>query len=165
MNRKQLIKTTLIVSLFFLALGGWLLHLRIHPLAKNTSNLFPYLSGILSVFCLPLLFSFRRTIVLAYILNGFSAIFGTILMAHFSIVHFQGAFTAENFFLTTTFADITVLWGKFALGKALFDLEHLKSDTDVAAKGHFFRYPNMGWWWVHLVALSAVYYLGNALLK
>ena len=165
MNRKQLIKTTLITGLFFLALGGWLLHLRIHPLSKDAANFFPYIFGILSVFCLPPLFYFRRTMALAYLLNGFSVIFGTILMAHFSVVHFQGSLTVANILVNTTFADIMVLWGKFVLGKALFDLEHLKTDTDVTAKGHFFRYPNMGWWWVHLVTLSVVYYLGNALWK
>jgi len=165
MNRKQLIKTTLIASLFCLALGGWLLHLRIHPISKDEDNLIPFVSGVLSVFGLPLLFYFRRTIVLAYLLNGFSVIIGTILMTHFSIVHFQGPFTLSSFFLTTTFADILVLWGKFALGKALFDLEYLKADTEIAAKGNSFWFLNMGWWWVHLAALSAVYCLGNALWK
>ncbi|MFP4081816.1 MAG: hypothetical protein ACLFVG_03550 [Candidatus Aminicenantes bacterium] len=33
--------------------------------------------------------------------------------------------------------------------------------TDMPHRGKFFRYPNMGWWWVHLVALSAVYALGH----
>ena len=165
MNRKMKIKTILIASLFFLALGGWLLHLRIHPLLKDADNIIPLISGIISVFCLPLLFCSSRTIVLAYILNGFLAIIGTITMAQFSIVNFKGPVTLENIILNYTFADIAILWGKFLLGKALFDLEYLKSDQDLAAQGRFFRYPNMGWWWVHFFALAGVYALGNILWR
>ncbi len=165
MNRKRVIKATLILGLFFLSLGGWLLHLRIHPLAMNKANFIPYISGIISVFCLPLLFWFRPSIILAYLLNGFLVIIGTIAMAHFSVIHFKGPVTLAGIISNTLFADIAVLWAKFALGKALFDLEFLKSDADTVGKGRFFRYPNMGWWWVHLFALGIVYALGNIFWK
>lgn len=161
MNRKKILKTTLLAGLFSLALGGWLLHLRIHSPAKGADYLIPFISGVVSVFCLPLLFWFRRTVSLAYIINGFLTILGTITMAHFSVVFFKGPVTAVDIILNTTLADIAVLWGKFAVGKALFDLEFLKSDADTAAKGRFFRYPNMGWWLAHLFALAAVYTMGN----
>ncbi len=159
------LKATLISGLFFLALGGWLLHLRIHPPAKAVGNVIPFISGIISVFCLPFLFWFRPTIALAYIINGFLVIIGTIVMTHFSIITFKGPITPANLILNTTFADIAILWGKFAVGKALFSLEFLKSETDVAAKGRFFRYPNMGWWWAHLFALATVYALGSIFWK
>ncbi len=161
MNRKKTLKATLAAGLFSLALGGWLLHLRIHPITKNTDFLIPFIAGIVSIFCLPFLFLFRRTLTLAYIVNGFLVIIGTITMAQFSIVNFKGPVTAVNIIVNTLLADIVVLWGKFAIGKALFDLELLKSDADITAKGRFFRYPNMGWWLVHLFALSLVYTLGN----
>ncbi len=165
MYRKKMVKAALIVSLFFLALGGWLLHLRIHPLIKDKENLVPFISGIGSVFCLPLLFWFRPTITLAYIINGFLVIIGTIIMTHFSIVHFQKPITLAGIILNTTLADIAILWGKFAVGKTLFDLEFLKSETDLTLKGRFFRYPSMGWWWVHFFVLAAVYALGNIFRK
>ena len=165
MDRKTKIKALLIACLFFLALGGWLLHLRIHPFVRDTENIIPLISGILSVFCLPLLFCLRPTVPLAYIINGFLAILGTIIMAQFSIVNFKGPLTFESIILNSTFADIAILWGKFSVGKAIFDLEYLKTDKDAAAKGRFFRYPNMGWWWIHLFALSAVYALGNIFWK
>lgn len=50
MTQKKMIRTTLIACLFFLAFGGWLPHLRIHPLAKDAKNAIPLISGILSVF-------------------------------------------------------------------------------------------------------------------
>jgi len=165
MTRKKMIKVTLVASLFFLALGGWLLHIRIHPLAKNDDNVIPFISGIISVFFSPFLFWFRPTVAFAYIINGFLAIIGTIIMAYFSIAHIQWPVTPGSILFNTTFADIAILWGKFALGKALFELEFLKSDTDAAPKGRFFRYPNMGWWWFHLFALAAVYALGYILWK
>jgi hypothetical protein len=165
MNRKKAIKVTLVMSLFFLALGGLLLHLRIHPPAKHYTNIINLISGIVSVFFLPALFLPRRTVALAYIVNGFLAIIGTITMAHFSMAHFQGTVTISGILLNTTLADIAILWGKFAVGKAIFDLEFLRSDTDVIHRGRFFRYPNMGWWWTHLFSLSAIYALGNILWK
>lgn len=165
MNRKKAIKMTLVMSLFLLALGGLLLHLRIHPPAKHYANIINLISGIVSVFFLPALFLPRRTVALAYIVNGFLAIIGTITMAHLSMAHFQGPVTVSGILLNTTLADIAILWGKFAVGKAIFDLEFLRSDTDLVHGGRFFRYPNMGWWWAHLFSLSAVYALGNTLWK
>lgn len=163
MNLKKNIKITLIASLFFLGLGGWLLHIRMHPFQKDMDYVIPFILGIVSVFILPFLFWFRPAVAIAYIINGFSAIIGTIVMAQFSIIYFQGPVTLANIIVNTTFADIVILWGKFTLGKALFDLEFFKSDADLSSEGRFFKYPNMGWWWVHLFALSLVYALGNIL--
>ncbi len=165
MNRKKMVKAILIAGLFSMALGGWLLHLRIHPPTKDTDFLVPFFAGIISIFCLPLLFWFKRTLTLAYIVNGFLVIIGTITMTQFSIVKFNGPVTAVNIILTTLFADIAILWGRFAIGKAIFELELLKSDADTAVKGNFFRFSHMGWWLVHLFALSAVYALGNIFWK
>lgn len=165
MNHKKKIKIILIICLFCLALGGWLLHLRIHTLAKSDDNIIPLISGIISVFCLPVLFWFSSTLTPAYIINGFLAIIGTIIMTQYTIVNFNGPLTPVNIILNSTFADIAILWGKFATGMALFELKYLKSDSDTAVKGRFFRYPNMGWWWVHLIALAMVYTIGNILWK
>lgn len=166
MNRKNMIKITLVTGLFLISLGGWMLHLRIHPFsADDTQNIVPLISGVISVFCLPLLFYFRKTVTLAYVVNGFLVIAGTVTMTHLSIATFKDLVTLPNVLLKSTLADIAILWGKFALGRALFILEFLKSDSDIVPKGRFFRYPNMGWWWVHLFAISSVYSLGNMLWK
>jgi hypothetical protein len=57
------------------------------------------------------------------------------------------------------------LWGNFFVGKALFDLEFFGYDPNRERKGRTWRYPNLGWWMVHLVAISAVYYVGHALWR
>ncbi|MFA4906232.1 MAG: hypothetical protein WC645_06980 [Candidatus Margulisiibacteriota bacterium] len=160
MTRKQYIKNTLILGLVVLAIGGWFLHLRIHSPFMVRFGLVPLFSGILSVFIVPLFFLFRPTFAYAYVINGFTVILGTIVMAHFSIYYFNGIWTLPNLLLNTLLADIAILWGKFAVGKALFDLELLNTDKDVMPQGRYFRYPNMGWWLVHLAGWSIVYTLG-----
>jgi hypothetical protein len=157
MTRKQTLKTTLITGLVLLALGGWLLHTRTHPPLADADNLVPFISGIISIIILPLMFWFRPTLAYAYVINGMLVILGTITMTHFSIVKFGQPFGL--------IADIALLWGKFAVGKAIFDLDFIKTDQDVQPKGRYFRYPNTGWWLVHLLAWSVVYAAGNILWK
>jgi len=165
MTKKKVLKVELVFGLFLLGIGGWLLHLRIHPPAGGISLWIPFISGMISVFFIPLFFCFRPTVTLGYIVNGFLAIIGTITMAQFSLAHLPAQLSVASIILNTTLADIAVLWGKFTIGKALFDLELLKSDTDSAGKGRFFRYPNMGWWWAHLLSIAFVYALGNIILR
>jgi hypothetical protein len=142
-----------------------LLHCRIHPVKTNYSNLVPAVSGILSVLVVPLLFCFRRSIAYGYVLNGFLVIVGTITMAHFSIAHWPNPVTVQAILLTTTLADILILWAKFFIGKTLFDLEFFGYEAAKEKKGITYRYPNMGWWLVHLAAVSVVYYLGHFLWR
>lgn len=165
MTRKNALKMTLITGLVFLAFGGWLLHLRTHPPFAQNEFLVPFISGIISIVFLPALFWFRPTVAYAYVINGFLVIIGTITMAHFSIVHFNAPVTLGGILMNTTLADIALLWGKFAAGKAIFDLEMLNSAQDQMPKGRYFRYPNTGWWLVHLVSLSIVYAAGNILWR
>ncbi len=157
MTRKNVLKATLVTALFFLAAGGWLLHFHIHPPFQESYNLVPFLSGIVSIVILPAMFWFRPTLAYAYVINGMLVILGTITMTHFSIVELGSPFGM--------LADIALLWGKFAVGKAVFDLEIVRDDKDLQPKGRYFRYPNTGWWLVHLLAWSAVYAAGNILWK
>jgi hypothetical protein len=119
------------------------------------------ISGVLSILVIPMLFSFKKTIEYGYVLNGFLVIIGTVGMAHFSIVHWPAPATLGSIILKTMLADILILWSKFFIGKALFDLEIYGYDPHKAKKGKTYRYPNLGWWTIHLVAISLVYLLGN----
>ena len=165
MTQKQNLRVSLICSLFFLTFGGWLLHSRIHPMSEHPWNVIPAVSGILSMVVITLLFCFRKTVAYGYVLNGMTVIIGTITMAHFSLKNAPAEFTFQALLFKTLLADIAILWGKFTIGKALFELELLKQPEDAVRKGRFFRYPNMGWWLVHLVALSVVYTLGILIWK
>jgi hypothetical protein len=61
----------LLSALIVLGLGGLLLHLRVHPVSQNPSNLVAIASGILSILVVPLLFGFKKTAHYGYVLNGF----------------------------------------------------------------------------------------------
>lgn len=161
MKKKDYLRLVLILAIFFLALGGWLLHLRIHPLAKDAEHYIPFAAGFISVFVIPVLFIFTSTIAFAYLLNGMTVIIGTITMAHFSLENPPHVWMLQTIFFGTLLADIMLLWGKFAVGKALFDLEPVISrpDTQISS-GRFFRFPNMGFCFAHLVTLTAVYLIG-----
>jgi hypothetical protein len=158
-------KAILLAALVTLSLGGFLLHVRIHPVSQNSANLIPLISGVLSILVIPLLFSFKKTVEYGYVLNGILVIIGTIGMAHFSIVNWPAPVTAGSIIFKTMLIDILILWSKFFIGKALFDLEFYGYDPHKAKKGITYRYPNLGWWTVHLVAISLVYFLGNQLWR
>ena len=87
MTIRTTIRWILLGALIALALGGYMLHSRIHPIAQNPSFFVPFCAGILSSVVVPVLFRFPRTISYGYVLNGFLAIIGTVVMAHFPLVH------------------------------------------------------------------------------
>ena len=161
MSTKTYLKTLLLVALALLSLGGLLLHLRIHPPTDQAYNAIPLVAGLLGVAVIPLLLAFRRTLDLGYILNGLFVIVGTITMAHYSIVHWPHPTSLASVLLLTTLADILVLWSKLFLGKAVFDLETRGYDAALPMAGKWWRYPCLGWWLIHFVAIAAVYTLGN----
>ena len=165
MTARSSVKTLLLASLVSLALGGLLLHTRAHPVIRNPANMVPAMSGILAVIDIPALFCSRKTIAWGYVLNGFSVIIGTIMMAHFSIARWPKQATIQTILFNTTLADILLLWGKFFAGKALFDLEFFGYDATTIRKGRPFRYPNMGWWAVHFAGATIVYLLGHLLWR
>lgn len=74
-----------ILALLFLSLGGWLLHFRIHHPSANPSNFVPFIFGLLNVLVTPFLFNSKKTVLLAYLINGLGVIVGAIAMAHFSL--------------------------------------------------------------------------------
>jgi len=164
MTRKENLKFTLLAGLAAISLGGWMLHFRVHSIAVNPSNYVPFIAGIISVIVIPLLFLNRGTAPFAYVLNGMMVIIGIITMAHFSIAHFAGPITPHAILFNTTLADIIMLCAKFFLGKALFDIL-ITQDLNAPVAGRFLRFPNTGFWMVHLVAMSLVYTAGNMIWK
>lgn len=166
MKRKNNLRLLLVLGLSSLSLAGWLLHLQLHSISEDTENLIPAAAGVLSVFIIPILFIFRRTTPVAYLINGMTVIIGTIAMITFSLEHPPEVWNVQSVLFGTLFADIILLWGKFALGKALFDMEQtLGQPETVLRKGRFFRYPNMGFWLAHIVSLSILYTIGHQYWK
>ncbi len=127
-------KTSYILALFLIALGGLLLHIRIHPPIIENQNIpgekifnFTYFLATLlpsiDVVLVTILFCFRRTAVYAYLLNGLVVIYGTILMSHLSIHNMiVKNIPLQAMILKSTLPDISIAWGDFFIGKALYDL-------------------------------------------
>ena len=153
MTVKLRLKTALVAGLFFISAGGLFLHLFIHEPQKNAFAWVPMAIGAISIVLIPWLFCFRKTLNLAYLLNGFAVILGTVTMGHFSIVK------------SPLFADIFILWAKFALGFAIYYTEIFKLDSSFKPGWRTIRYPNFGYWVVHLAGVSVVYTLGRMIWR
>jgi hypothetical protein len=138
-------RKTLISALFLLALGGFLLHYRIHPfivpdkthpgvmLFDGTKFLASFFS-LVDVFVVTTLFMSRRTALYGYLLNGMIVIFGSILMAHFSISGLAGKnMPLIDVILRSTIPDIAIAAADFFVGKALYDL-YMQSPASTAAE-------------------------------
>jgi hypothetical protein len=126
-------RRALLGALVLAALGGLLLHYRIHPYLlpdKGHPGQTIFRGSFVPATLLPLvdligvtaLFLSRRTAALAFLLNGILVIYGTVLMGHFSIATLapRGASPAD-WLLRSTLADIALAWGDFLIGKALYE--------------------------------------------
>ena len=165
MLQKQKLRWLLVGGLFFISLGGWILHMRIHPPLNHAANSVPFVVGLISFTAVAAMFLSRKTLAYAYVVNGMLVIIGTITMTHYSVAKPPEEITFASLISKTLFPDILILFTNFMLGKVLFELEILKTEETGVRKGRFFRYPNMGWWLVHLAALSGVYLVGHLFWK
>ena len=152
---KNYVKNTLIFALFLLACGGGMMHYNYHSISKHAYGWVPLVSAVFSVFLIPLLFMFRKTIHWAYVLNGFTVIIGVITMTHFSLVK------------APIIPDILLVLAKLYVGRAIFCLEMFKMENEPFKPTilQYIRYPHMGFWYVHLILLSLIYFLGNLLWR
>ena len=127
-------KRILLLALFLLALSGLMLHYRIHnfmvpdklnpgAVLFDKTRFLSFIFPLVDVFLVTLLFTSRKTVVYGYLLNGLIVIYGTILMAHFSIAELTVKFVPlQAWLLKSTIPDIGVAWADFFIGKALYDL-------------------------------------------
>jgi hypothetical protein len=123
-------RRALLFALFLLALGGFMLHYKIHPFLvadKGTvhfsgtfflANIFP----LVDVVVVTILFLSRKTAMYGYLLNGLIVIFGTIFMAHFSIAGLMAdPIPPSQWIMNSLLPDIGIAWADFFIGKALYD--------------------------------------------
>ena len=152
---KNYVKTILVLALFFIGLGGGLLHYRVHSIFKHGYAWVPFISAMFSVVILPVMFLFKKTFNWAYILNGFTVIIEVITMVHFSIEK------------SPILPDIFMLIAKLYVGRAIFCVEvmHMENEPFKPTLLQFIRYPHMGFFYLHFILLSLVYFLGNLLWR
>ena len=160
MTQRKYLKALLISALICITLGGLMLHLGIHQIFGERArfvNFVPFIAGLISVIIVTAMFLIKKMIPFAYLLNGMLCIIGTVTMAFFSV-------KGKPYPLIP---DIIILFTVFFIGKILFELELTNENTinKPRHKGRFLRYPNLGYWVVHLVSLSVVFSLGHILWK
>lgn len=127
------IRRLLFAALVLMAAAACHFHFRIHPflvadkvhpgqtLFKGdfvAASLFPLLDLLL----VSRLFSARRTAVYGYVLNGMLVIYGTVLMAHYSIARLALEPPQPLYLLLfkSTLPDIALAWADFLVGATLY---------------------------------------------
>src|SRR5512143_3542263 len=163
MTTKTYVRSILLAAIVALSLAGFMVHSRIHFVAPNPSFAVPLVAGVLSIVVIPALFWSKKTLAYGYVLNGFLCIIGTVTMGHYAIARWSDPASPPDILFKSMLIDVLIVWGKFLIGKALFELETFSYDSSRRKAGLTYRYPNMGWWLIHLAAVGFVYYLGNRL--
>lgn len=145
-----------IISLFLLSLGGWLLHLRIHPLGDNPANYIPFIFGILNITIVPITLNYKKTFLFGYLVNGFGVISGIIIMTVFSLSALPYPVTFSAVVLRTLFAYNVILLSKLFIGQRIFYFYY------ATGRGRMFTFL---WWFKHFIYLSIVFALGHFLWR
>ena len=151
-----------ILALFLLSLGGWLLHVRAHPVSFDPANpsnpafLLPYVAGLLGIVAGPLLLNYRSTFVVGYLLNGMSVVIGAITMASLSLAHLPSPLTPQGMLFGTMLSSILLLAPKLPLGQIILYHYHPNG------MGRLFT---TFWWTKHFIYLSVVFTLGHFLWR
>jgi len=151
-----------ILALIFLSLGGWLMHTRAHPVSfdpanpANPLNLLPFLWGLASVVAVPILLSFRSTVIVGYLLNGIGVIVGSLMMGMISVAHPPQPITFPHLFLRTMLGAILLLFPKLFLGQMVLLHYHPNG------LGRLFT---LGWWTRHFIYLTAIFALGHVIWR
>jgi len=151
-----------ILGIFLLSLGGWLLHLRAHPVSfdaaepSNPAFLVPYIAGILGIAAVPPLLNYRRTFVVGYLLSGMSVVIGTITMASLTFARLPSPLTIQGILLGTMLSSILLLFPKLLFGQIVLFQYHPKG------MGRLFT---PFWWFKHFIYLGAIFTLGHYLWR
>jgi hypothetical protein len=122
MDSGSRLRSALLGALVLLALAGTLTHPRLDTGAAANRTV----SSIFSFFDLVLvtgLMMRRRTALYGYLLNGVFVLYGTVMMAHFSVAHYlSGGGKTAVLFLNPGFDGILTLWADFFAGYVLYRL-------------------------------------------
>jgi len=113
-------------ALVALAVGGAMLHYRVHP-PGDLTYLWPTLFSLIDLVLVSALFRFRSTALSGLLLNSFLAFLGIIMMADYSLsatlagqVKVMPGYNFFGWLLLTTFPDIMIALADFFVGLALY---------------------------------------------
>ena len=126
-------RKSLIWAQVLLALAALWLHLKIHPYMivdpltgtseLHMGKLIAFIFCLIDVILVTGLFIFPKTAVYGYLLNGMLVIFGSVMMAHYSLaVKSNMNWPFDVWFWKTTMPDIFLAVGDFMVGKSIYGL-------------------------------------------
>jgi small-conductance mechanosensitive channel len=145
-----------ILALIFISLGGWMLHFRVHSITAHTVNFLPFLLGLVDIVITPVLFNYRKTVIVAYLINGIGVIIGSIAMAVFSIYRLAEPVTLSSILFKTILSDIFILLSKLFIGQLILSYYY------PTGLGRLFT----PFWWVrHFCYLSIIFAAGHFLWR
>lgn len=120
-------RKTLEFAVFLVALGGGMLHYRIHPpfvvpTGFSFSHALASIFSTIDIFLITALLCFRKTVVYGFLFKGMFAIFAVVLMSHFAIADLANKNpTFFDWIFKSTLPDIFVALGGFFIAKAIYD--------------------------------------------
>ena len=146
-------------ALALLSAGGLLFHYSWHapPLPGSPgpwANFIPLLFGIAGTVAVPLLVSRRRTWLAGYLVNGFGAVLGTVLMVYYDVSTWHTLPGPADLLLHSNLASILILTAKLPVGQRV--LLHYRP----GGGGRMFT----GSWWARHYLYVAAAFTAGALL-
>jgi hypothetical protein len=133
MSRKEVWE--LIGAFFLISLGGFLLHLRIHPVSVSAFNWVAVSFAAVNTFVLPLLFHSPRTAPGAYVFTWATVVVGTVGMGFHSLTSWKLAPTVMNILLSSTLPDILILWAKLLIAHKILRIHWPRGVAMKARRG------------------------------
>ena len=102
-----------------ISLIGLLRHVKLHPVDQSLYFWWASPINVISLFVLPCLFARPATVAWGYLLNSFIVAIGTIGMAYFTLLSFEGPLTPQKILFASTLPYILILWLKVPLATSI----------------------------------------------
>jgi hypothetical protein len=125
----------LICAFVLISLGGFLLHLRIHPVSVSAFHWVAAAFGAVNTFLLPILFRSPATVAWAYVFTWATVIVGTVGMAYHSVTVWKLPVTPLNILVSSTFPDILILWAKLLIAHRILRIHRPHGAPAEAKRG------------------------------
>ena len=117
----------LIIAHICISLGGFLIHLRLHPPGQSLYFWWAAPVSAFSVIVLPFLFAGRSTVGWGYMLNAGTVLIGLVGMAYFSVLKAVWPMTLSFIFRDSLLPYMFVLLAKLAIAHVILVEMHSQS--------------------------------------
>ncbi|MFP3982128.1 MAG: hypothetical protein ACLFV2_00350 [Desulfurivibrionaceae bacterium] len=120
----------LILVHIIISLVGMAAHLDQHPPGQSLFFWWPVLGGVVSLVVVPLLYARPATVAWGFLFNAMFVVIGTLGMAYFLLITFEGSLTFYRLITESTLPKIFLLWTRLLVAWfILTEMEALKIST------------------------------------